>query len=148
MSLAVRAGGVHDRRDVAPLEELLLPEGPRLHGRDRLDDLGHGAAVAAVGQHQHPHALLELRKQGVDLVVDELAVVEAPRLVLAVALVAVTVRQLAAVPGVMDQEDVARPQPARGVTEGLFHGRTGRLLRQEQAIAAVELEVLLLGNRD
>jgi hypothetical protein len=56
------------------------------------------AAVAAVREDQHAHARGELPEQRVQLVVDQLAVEEAPGLVLGVGLVAVQVRERPAVP--------------------------------------------------
>ena len=78
--------------------------------------------MTAVGQDQHPHAGLEPAERLVDLVVDQLAVVETPGLVLQVGLVVIAVGHLAAVPGVGEQEDVSRPQRGRGSRDAGQHG--------------------------
>ena len=70
----------------------------------------HGAAVAAVRQHEDAHALGEAAQLEVQLVVDQLAVEQAPGLVLLVLLLAGDVGHLAAVARVGEEEQVARLQ--------------------------------------
>ncbi len=56
----------------------------------------HGAAVAAVGHHQDAHTGLEVAEFEIQLVVDQLAVEQAPGLVLFVGFFAAHIRYLAA----------------------------------------------------
>ena len=105
--------------------------------RGRVGDLlGDASAVAAVGEHEDPDALLELVPELVQLVVDELAVVEHPGLVEPVGLVAIDVRDLPSVSGVGEEEDVARLQTRGGVRDGALH-RVTRGLRSLQELRLV-----------
>jgi hypothetical protein len=98
--------------------------------------------VAAVGEDEDPDALLELRVEPVELVVEHLAVVEAPRLVEGIVLVAVEVRKLASVPRIAEAEDVALLDGLRGVADALDHrvarGRLGQQLVGDEASAAAD----------
>src|SRR6185295_15250138 len=100
-------------------------------------------AVTAIGHDEDPHALLERAEGTVEGVVDEFGVVEAPRLVVAVLLVAVLVGDLPAVSGVGEEEEVAVVELGGVLLELLLHGADGR-------IAVDELfgrEAALLGDR-
>jgi hypothetical protein len=128
---------VRAQRDLAghvaisdPLGAVGTRPGARLRARGVEHRLGDGAAVAAVGEHEHPHARLEAGERLVDLVVDQLTVVETPGLVLQVGLVVIAVGYLTAVAGVREQEDVARAQRARGARDagqdGAARGASGQ----------------------
>ena len=89
----------------------------------------HRAAVAAVGHDQDPHPRLEAGQLGLDLVVEELAVVQDPGLVLVVGLVAVRVDEVAAVAGVGDEQPVAGLEELGVLAQhrdDLLRGRVGR----------------------
>jgi hypothetical protein len=71
---------------------------PLVRGRERRRPRARDrSAMATVRQHENPHARSESAQFEVKLVVDQLAVVEAPRLVLLVGLVAAHVGNLSAV---------------------------------------------------
>jgi hypothetical protein len=96
--------------------EVLEPRSGRLVGGRRVVEGGtrDRAAVTAVREHDDPDAGGERAPHRVELVVDELPVVEHPRLVVAVpVVVAVEVGHLSAVAGVGEEEDVAGAERLR-----------------------------------
>ena len=52
--------------------------------------------MAAIGEHEYTHSLLELGERSGELIVNELSVVKTPRLVERIVLIAVDVRYLTA----------------------------------------------------
>jgi hypothetical protein len=87
--------------------------------------------VAAVGQHYHAHAGGEAAELEVQLVVEQLAVPQAPGLVLAVGLVAVGVGHLAAVAREREQEAVAGLQRLGRGAQALQQRGARALLREQ-----------------
>ena len=103
--------------------------------------------MAAVGEEHDPHALGELAEHAVELVVDQLAVVEAPGLVQPIGLVvAVAVRHLPAMPGIGQEQDVAGGELGRGVLHRLGELGDGRVLGQQHGDAAVAALLGELGH--
>ena len=96
----------------------------------------HRAAVATVGEDEHAHALGEPAQLEVHLVVDHLAVVEAPGFVLLVRLVAGHVGHLAAVPGVGHEEQITRRERLGCGADRRHDLRTRRLVREQQSSAS------------
>ena len=137
------------------VEPLVLRVGAHRHrGRHHLrpadpgDGLRHAraddrTAVAAVGQDDDPDALTEAGHLVEHLVVDQLAVVEAPGLVLRVRLVAAAVVNLAAVSRVADEEEIAVPERLGRGAHRLENVGARRLLREQDG----RLQALRRGER-
>jgi hypothetical protein len=126
--------------------------GSRGHAHQGRGERAHDRpAVAAVGHHHDAHAGLELRPQRVELVVNELAIVQDPGLVHAIALagrqqvlVVVGVRHLPAMARVRQEKEIIPLETLRGLEDRLDDG-VRRRLGGEQAVA--DLELALLGER-
>ena len=89
--------------------------------------------MAAVGEHDDAHAGRELRPQCIQLVVDELAIEQHPRLVVSVlGLVPVLVGHLGTVTRVGQQEDVAGCERTGGLCDRRLDRFRRRLLVEEQ----------------
>ena len=94
--------------------------------------------MAAVGEQDDPHALGELAEQAVELVVEQLAVEQAPGLVEPVRLVvAVTVWHLPAMAGIAQEQDVAGHELLGGVGHGLGESGSRGVLGEQERGAGV-----------
>ena len=100
-------------------------------GRGRRHGTRHGSAVTAVGQHEHPDAFGEPAQLEVQLIVDQLAVVEAPRLIELVIFFAADVVDLAAVARVAQEEEVADLELLGCCPDGREHLGARGVLGQE-----------------
>ena len=116
---------------------------------DRHREVEHGIArdrstVAAIGDHNDTNRLGKSPPQRIQLVVNEHPVEQNPRFVpLVFGIVAVEVRHLRAVPGVADEEDIARAQCLGGSSDFGGDPVSRRLRREDDGT----LEAASLGQR-